>query len=500
MVDLGSNTFRLVVFHYRPGGPFHLRDEIREVVRLTAGVGMTSGRLHREAVARAVRTARLYSDFCRATGLHDVDAVATSAVRDAANQDEVLAALGGAGGLPVRVLTAHEEARYGYLGAINSTTLGDGSIVDVGGGSLQVSRVVGRRLEEAVSAPLGAVRMTEAFLATPRASRGQVKALRRHVAEQLERAPWVAGVGGRMVGLGGTVRTLAAMAQKRAEYPLDEVHGYVLTRASLDGLIDQLAMLPASERAKVPGLKADRADIMLAGAVVWDAVLELAGVERVEVCAQGLREGVFYERFLEGAEVPMFADVRRTTVLNQAANFGCDLPHSEQVATLALSLFDGLARLGLHEGSFLERELLWAAAMLHDAGVLVDYNDHHKHSYYLILNAGLPGFSHRELALVALLTRAHRKGPVSLEGLGPVLEPDDEARLTRMAACLRLAEQFERGRAQLVRDLECTVSDGHVRIAVTSDGDPSLAVWWAGQQSPLFERGFGKRLEVAPAG
>ena len=140
-----------------------------------------------------------------------------------------------------------------------------------------------------------------------------------------------------------------------------------------------------------------------------EAVLDRAGVEGVEICAQGLREGIFYERFLSPADPPLIPDVRRQSVLNLVETYRCDVPHAEHVTALALAVYDELARLGLQTMDRRERELLWAAGMLHDAGVLVDYNDHHKHGFYLVLNAGLPGYRHRELAMIALLVRAHRK-------------------------------------------------------------------------------------------
>jgi exopolyphosphatase/guanosine-5'-triphosphate,3'-diphosphate pyrophosphatase len=219
-------------------------------------------------------------------------------------------------------------------------------------------------------------------------------------------------------------------------------------------------------------------------------------VEAIEICAQGLREGIFYERFLAPAEPPLIGDVRRQSVLNLVDIYRCERAHAEHVTMLALAVYDELARLGLHALEHPERELLWAAGMLHDAGVMVDYNDHHKHGFYLVLNAGLPGFRHRELALVALLVRAHRKAlptPSPLEG---VLDPDDDERLMRLAACLRVAEQLERGRAGGIREVRMDAPDGTVRLAVRAEGDPAVALWSAALEAPVFDRAFGRRLEL----
>jgi exopolyphosphatase/guanosine-5'-triphosphate,3'-diphosphate pyrophosphatase len=420
-------------------------------------------------------------------------------VREAVNGHAALDRIAREGGLRVRLLSAEEEARYGWLGAVNSTTLADGFVLDLGGGSVQVSRVRARLMERSTSLPLGAVRMTEAFLPGRTASRAALARLRRHVRERLAPLPWFARSEGRIVGQGGSLRTLAAMAARRSAYPLDEVHGFRLGRDELGALIEDMAALPVERRDRLPGLKTDRADILLAGAVTIDAALAHAGAERLEVCSQGLRHGLFYERFLAPREPPLFEDVRREGVLNLAMLFAFDRVHADRVAALAEGLYGELVRIGLQHDDSREREWLWAASMLHDIGAVVDYNDHHKHGYYLVLNAGLPGFRHRELALVALLVRAHRKAPPGLNGLDAVLERGDDARLLRLAACLRIAEQLERGRAGRVLGVRCDPADGAVRLAVRAEGDPRVAVWSAEQEADAFARAFGPRLDVVPA-
>jgi exopolyphosphatase / guanosine-5'-triphosphate,3'-diphosphate pyrophosphatase len=493
IVDLGSNSFRLVVFHYRAGGSFALTDEIREPVRLSAG--MRDGVLQPDAIARATAAAGAYAAFCRTTGVTDVLVAATSAIRDAANQVEVLESFA-AVGLDARVLSTYEEAFYGYLGIVNSMAVDDGLFVDVGGGSAQIGRITRRALERTMSAPIGAVRMTEAFLPSARTKRSEIKALRNHILGVLAEAHWFVAADLPLVGTGGTIRTLAAMAQRASDHPLAEIHGYSLSRTALGQVIEELVSRPVSLRSRIPGLKADRADIVLAGAITIDAVMERAGSDAIDVCSQGLREGLFYERLLSPADPPLFTDVRRSSVMNVAGRYSDDRAHTDQVALLALEVFDGTARAGLHPGDPLEREWLWAAAMLHDIGVIVDYHDHHKHGFYLVLNAGLPGFSHRELALIALLVRSHRKSPPSYEWLRPLFEEGDDERFLRLAACLRLAEQLERDRAQLVRSVQVEVRGKTATLTLHARTEPSVSLWSAGQEAPIFERAFGRRLRL----
>jgi exopolyphosphatase / guanosine-5'-triphosphate,3'-diphosphate pyrophosphatase len=298
------------------------------------------------------------------------------------------------------------------------------------------------------------------------------------------------------------MRNLAAAAQREADIAEFGVQGFVLTRRALDALVEELADLPPSERGNVPGIKPGRADIILGGALVVQAVMEEGGFEAIDVTEAGLREGVFFERHLarENGGEALFDDVRRASVVNLAAQYGMDPGrnrHVAHVAHLALELFDELASAGLHPGDSGERELLWGSALLHDIGMTIDYDDHHKHSRYLVLNAGLPGFTQREVALIGQAVRYHRKGMPSLGPFDTIAEKGDEDRLHRMAALLRLAEDLERSRDQLVREAHVSLDDGRVRVGLVSDSDARVARWAAGREGELFERAFGRGLEVA---
>jgi exopolyphosphatase / guanosine-5'-triphosphate,3'-diphosphate pyrophosphatase len=503
VVDLGSNSFRLVVFMAGDGW-WKRTDEIYEPVRISEGM-MATGSLGQQPMQRALDTLDVFAHFCRAGGLGEgrVDAVATSAIRDADNAAGFLQRARERFGLPIRVLSREAEARYGYLAAVNSTTLSDGCVLDLGGGSMQLVRVADRRMCESGSWRLGTVRMSERFVPpNGPAKRKQLQELCEHVAEQLADAPWLraagdVGRGRRLVGIGGTVRNLAAAAQRAAGLPSNGVQGMVIERQALEALVARLAALPAAERASVPGVKPARADLILAGAVVVQGALRAGDFDALETTEAGLREGVFFERLLGDADPPLFADVRRTSVLNMATQYQVDVDHTEHVAALALGMFDELARLGLHGGDPRERELLWAACMLHDIGMSIDYDDHHKHSRYLILNGGLPGFAPVETAIIAQAARYHRKGMPVPGPMAALFGEGDAERLDRCATLLRLAEDLERSRDQLVRRTTMALSDGDVELRLIADGESAVPRWAAGRERELFARAFHRGLSVA---
>ena len=502
VVDLGSNSFRLVVFTARDGW-WKRTDEIYEPVRIGEGMART-GELGETPMERALATLDVFAHFCRASRLTApaVDAVATSAIRDATNAEGFLARARERFDFPIRVLSREAEARYAYLACVNSTTIVDGCVLDLGGGSLQLVEVAGRQLARSGSWALGTVRMSERFLPpNGPAKRRQLEELRAHVAGALQSAPWVAegaGAGRRLVGTGGTVRNLAAAAQRAAGLPSNGVQGMVIERAALDDLVERLAALPASERASVPGIKPARADLILAGALVVQGVLEAGGFAALETTEAGLREGVFFERLLTDRSPPLFEDVRRSSVLNLAAQYDALGEHTRHVAALALGMFDELARLGLHPGEETERELLWAASMLHDIGMSIDYDDHHKHTRYLVLNAGLPGFTPIETAIIAQAARYHRKGMPDPGPMAALFGQGDAERLDRLAVLLRLAEDLERSRDQLVRDTAIALGeDDEVRLQLIVDGDSAVPRWAARRERDLFARAFHRGLSVA---
>ncbi len=528
VIDLGSNSFRLVVFTAR-GGWWQRSDEIYQPVRIGEGMAAT-GRLGAEPIGRALAALDVFAHFCEAADLPmtpaqgAVDAVATSAIRDAENAPDFLARARERTELPIRVLSREQEARYGYLAAVNSSTLSDGCVLDLGGGSMQLVAVKERLARESGSWRVGAVRMTERFLPGPNPpKRGQLQELREHVAQELAGAAWLPKTGRRLVGIGGTVRSLAAVAQRAEGLPSNGVQGMVVTREALAEIVERLAALPPAQRAGVPGVKPARADLILAGAVVVEGALQAGGFDALEVTEAGLREGVFFERHLARnggpataataaiaakavstkaqqdslrEESPLFEDVRRASVLNLAARYRVSKAHTGHVAALALGMFDQLARLGLHTGDANERELLWAACTLHDIGMSVDYDDHHKHSRYLILSAGLPGFSPTEVAIVAQAARYHRKGMPDPGPLAPLFGEGDLARLDRCAVLLRLAEDLERSRDQLVKDTVLSSENGTVRLRLLADGGAAVPRWAAGRESELFARAFHRALSV----
>jgi exopolyphosphatase/guanosine-5'-triphosphate,3'-diphosphate pyrophosphatase len=501
VIDLGSNSWRLVVFTFSPGEWWKRTDELYETVRIGAGLD-ASGRLGDEAMERGLETLEVFERFCLASGLarRDVHAFATSAIRDATNRDEFLQAAHEHIGLTIEVLSEEDEARYGYIAAANTTTITDGVVLELGGGSMQLIPVRDRLAQAFTSFKLGALRITESMLAGGGPARKKdLQRVRAHVRETLGGLDWLSSTGDRLVGLGGAVRNLAAAALPKGS-PIDlGVQGFTITRENLGQLVRMLAALPAAERGSVQGIKPGRGDIILAAALVLETVVELGDFEGIEVTEAGLRDGVFLGRTLLAGGEPLFDDVRDAAVRNLAVQYESDLAHVEHVADLSLQMHDSLSSAKLFKPKPGERELLWAASMLHDVGMTISYDDHHKHSRYLIVSAELPGFDPRERALIAQMSRYHRKGAPKLgEIMSGLAQPGDDELLGRCAVILRLAEHLERGRDQSVSEARLRANGHGVDLHLEAAGDLTLPRWSVERygDSEIFERVFGRRLVI----
>ncbi len=475
IIDLGSNSARVVVMNSHTAWSYHLEDEIREIVRLREG--MTSSGLSEAAMTRGLFTLRLFKQFCDSLQVDHIIATATSAVREAANGAQFLQRVEGETGLSLRILEGDEEAFYGVLGALGAVPLQEGAVVDIGGGSAQVSQVRGRRFVRGQALTLGSLALSERFVKSDPISRAELKAVQNEIERQLDGVTWLHEERGPIVGLGGTIRNLAKIEAARQKSPLQSINGLSLSASALDAIIGQLSELPLGQRRRIPGLVRDRADIILPGALVIRAILNRLGQSQLLISESGLREGLFFEEFWRELPYPVVPDLRAWSVLNLARFFGYQAAHTDHVKHLCERLFDQLAL--LHGYGPIERQWLGAAATLHDIGTAIRYNDHHKHSQTLIISNGLPGFSPREVAIVSLLARFHRKGnPVPGE-LAPLLESGDEARVRHLAAILRLSEYLERGRCGIVRDVRVTFDKKRIVLTLIAAQDPVVELWVA---------------------
>lgn len=499
-IDIGSNSIRQIVADVSPEGAIQVVDEMKAAPRLATGLAQT-GELSVTSMHAALAAIDRMATLAKQLGASRIDAVATSAVREASNAGAFLADIARATGLKVRVLDGEEEARLSFRSAVAHFDLGVGRtvVMDIGGGSLELALSAEGVIERLGSLPFGAIRMTEEFFAngvTPK----RVEKLRDAVGEgirgHLPRRDWR---GSHLIGSGGTFTNLAGIyLARQGILTARSVHAAHIPRADLEHILDMLVELSPDERRGVPGLNPERADIIVAGIAVAAEVLRRLESREIVVSRYGIREGLL----LEAARVaPTIADpgeARARSVSEFAARCHVEQPHSSHVQKLSLVLFDAIGeRLGCTKD---ERDILSDAALLHDSGYHISYERHHKHSYHLILHADLLGMSPSDQVVVANIARYHRgRTPRKKHRNYGMLEKSLRRRIRRLSAILRVADGFDRGHVSAVADLKVRWTQRALRITpvpANSRATMRLEMWGANRKSELLALVAGVPVEI----
>ena len=504
-IDIGSNSIRQIVADVTHAGGIQVVDEMKAAPRLGAGLGST-GTLTSESMDRAVEALQRMATLARQLGAVRIEAVATSAVRDAANAADFLERVRRDTGLKIRVLDGEEEARLSYRSAIAHFDLGVGRsvVMDIGGGSLELALSAEGIIERLRSLPLGALRLSERVLSDGRGGK-RLKKLRKFVREEIRVSiPVRDWRGAQLIGSGGTFTNLAGMyLARQGIFTARNVHAAQIPRSEVEHILDVLDAMTPDERRAVPGLNPERADIIVAGLAVAAEVMARIEARDLTVSRYGIREGLL----LEAARVaPVVADpgnARERSVLEFAQRCHYEPLHAKQVQRLALRLFDALgARLGLTAE---DRQVLADAALLHDVGYHISYERHHKHAYHLIVHAELLGVPPMEQVLVANVARYHRGTPPKKRHRNyGALDRPLRRRIKRLAAILRVADGFDRGHVGGVDDLKVRWTQRAIRITATS-AHPGhhvrLEAWGAHRKSALLAQVAGVPVEIiAPDG
>jgi len=501
-IDIGTNSIRCIVVEVDRVGKFRVLDDEKAMVRLGEGI-VRGNAIVPAAWQRALDALDRMKKIAEGYGVIAIEAVATSAVRRAANGQEFVKTVADTVGLDISIISGEEEAELATLSALNNFDMaGIGyAMLDIGGGSAEVITAVGHHVEEVYSFELGSIVLTENFISTDPPSKGDSFKLRRHIRKTLK-----AKDTGRMpkiqclIGSGGTVNSIAAMvmAMRREEY--GSGHGYEVSRAEIAHLLNMLLSKDLKGRKAIPGLNADRADIIIAGVMVVNELMEAFGVNQLKINERGLREGLILKSLRKHKLLPATKRPRtwRESVLDFARSCNFDEEHSQQVARLSLEVFDIVAsRFRLTEK---ERRMLEAAALLHDIGYLIGYSGHHKHTYHLVRHADLFGFTPREREIIANITRYHRKAhPKKTHENFTQLSSWDKMLVKRLGGILRLADGLDRSRNNVVSALECSLSSEAFLVSVVGESDVSVELFGGRVKGDLFEAAFGKKLLLTAA-
>lgn len=504
-IDIGTNSIHMIVVRTKADFSFEVIDREKDMVRLGAG-GLEGRALGEGAMAAALQTLARFRRLALSRSVDDIVAVATSAVREAPNGGDFLAAIERHTGIRARVITGLEEARLIHRAAVHGVDVGSGTaaVVDIGGGSTEITLGSAAGAQQVRSFRLGVIRLAERYAKSDPLSARDERRIARHVAGELGdsvRAMAAAGYD-RVIATSGTALALGALgldAEPGAAAPL---HHRRIGAKVIRRLRSELVAMPLQDRLRLPGLDPRRADLIVAGAILLDVILRHLDAADVTLCELSLREGLVLDYIrrnrLEIERVERYPDIRRRSVIDLAQRCDYAADHVHQVARLALSIFDQTRPAhGLDERA---REWLEFAAILHDAGEFISYEQHHRHSHYLIRNGNLRGFEPEEIDVIALAARYHRRGRPKRSHPGFSTLSRERRRTVRwLAAMLRLAEGLDRSRAQVVQDVRLERDGGTWTIQLVSRGDVELEYWAASRHlAPLASRLGGSVTLVRP--
>lgn len=502
-IDIGSNSIHMIVVAPEDGGGYRILRREKEMVQLGRSA-LGRGALSGAAIGRGLEALLKMTTLARLKGVDRAVAVATSAVREAANGREFLSRVKALTGLDVTLLSGEEEGRliHRAVREVVDLSQGTGLILDVGGGSTEWIVTCDGNLAAVVSLPLGSLRCAGRLRGDPPEPE-ELAALRERVAAVLSDLPAPARLGdggaGRVICTSGTAVTLAALAEQLPGRPAPEPAAATLRAVRRRELREVIERLAGLKRRRIADLSPvggpERAESILAGAVVLDELLRAAGADRFEVCDRALRDGLVLEALGRPAEPETGIEARRRQVLRLAKRAESVYEHAVETARLSLRLFDLTA--SLHGLGAREREWLEYAALLHDVGYSVHYRGHHRHSYYLITQAGLDAFDPVEVEIIALVARYHRGRRPKSSRPDLAARPSWQRRaVRRLAALLRLGDAFDRTHARRVETLFCAIGRKKVEIDVISPWDVSLELEAARDRSDLFEEVFDRKLTV----
>lgn len=487
IIDIGSNSVRLIIVEIKSDKYFRIVYELKESIRLGKDMGadnsLDAGRMN-----RAVSTISAFKAICASYSVQNILAVATEAVRRASNQETFLKLVQDIAGVSVRVLSGKEEAYYDYMGAINSMDITDCLVMDIGGSSMEFILVENREIQNSVSVPYGSISLTDLYLTNPV---GFSDAFGRIIAD----VPWLhRATALPLIGIGGTFRNIGKIDRKRKEYPIDNVHNYRLNNDDISEILFLAIDLLSGRQKKIKGLSNDRSDIFIGPIAAINNIAALCGTKDIFISGSGVREGMLFEYVLNGGS--RIGNVLDYSLENAMLNLDAEPRHSYQIFNLCNSLYNQLKSLFCSDQA--AGKIIKTAALLHDSGIKINFYDHHKHTFYSIMNSRLSGLTHKELLMAAYAAALHRKDEfkIDLQLYKCLIDPTDVLFIQQLGILLKICEKLDLKQDGNIENITCSVTESSVTMKLKTRQDAAMETTGAMSCKNTFRRLFGRKLMI----
>lgn len=497
IIDIGSNSARLVISHIYKNGAYNMVYNQKEALRLSQKVD-GQNLLTEEAFTSTIDTMRSFAHMCKIYQADKTIAVATAAIRNASNGGELVAKVAELTGIQLHIISGNTEAYISYLGVINTLDVKNGIIFDLGGGSTELILFKNRKILESVSLPLGAVNTTGMFNIRNEMPSNVYNDLNAFIMSRLSQYPWLKQNNLPLIGVGGTARTVAKIIQRAKKYPATKIHNYAYPVQTFRSFFNKLRLTNLEQRKKISGLSTERSDIILAGSSIISCLLEATGAKKLITSGCGLREGLFYDYYSKSNNVPLIAkNILERSRENTLRLFESDTGHAHHITKLALAMFDGWIELHKVRKSY--RRLLETAALLHDIGITINFYSHARHSAYMIQNAKLFGLTHKEQIITSAIAGWHNgvsKNYFKSRFYKEMLTESNWKLINKLALLLALAESLDYSEMRMVHTLTPSFNKKNAVLTVHAEHMPTIEMHQLEDHLSWFKKTMGVELKV----
>jgi len=495
IIDLGSNSVRLVLTEINDDRSFRIVNEVKEMVRLSENM-TEDGILKPNAIGRTIKAIKLFKSLCEASHVEDILAVATAAVRNALNRKEFLRLLEEETGIHFRVISGEEEAELGVLAVQCTMEINSAFIVDVGGASTEITQVIGGKIKNRVSIPFGAVNLTEMFINKGDSANG-AELLENFLRDRFKAIPWLRSDGTiPLIGLGGTIRNICKIDRVKKGYSLDITHNYEMNDIDVLTIYQDIRNKNPEEIADIPGISKERIDIITAGSCIVKTLITELNIRKLFISGNGIREGIFFRYYMNRFNIDEIKDVSKFSTDNILKLYGVNLAHSRHVTRLSLKAYDQLRAMIDIEGEY--RRVFEKAAILHDVGINIDFYNRDKHTYYIITNCRINGLSHRDIALTAIIASGFTGDKLKYHYMKhtDLLSKEDYKAVKKLMAILTICDKLDRSKSGVIRDINCFMEKDSIIIKTDKVRGGELEISEARKQEAAFYKAFKKKLVV----
>ncbi|MBN2285145.1 MAG: Ppx/GppA family phosphatase [Tissierellales bacterium] len=494
IIDIGSNTFRLIIADILKDTYF-ITDGFKENVRLSAGIDQ-NGKLSQEKMEYGLKTLKMLVNYCKISQCDEIRVVATAALRKATNRQDFIDFARQNIGIEVELLPGELEAEYDYVGSVNAINLKDYLFMDIGGGSTEIGLIKNRSLVNVISLPFGSVDLAQNYNLSDKPAEKDLKKLEKYILSQYKEVEWLKKAKGLpLVGIGGTIRNMGKIQTRKEDYPLSAIHLYTISVDNVFDIYDTVSSISNKDRENINGLGKDRADIFVGACGAVKLLLEYCEGEKLIISRDGLREGLLFEKIGYGknhvAQNPLELSVNNMMIV-----YDVDRKHAEHVLFLFKKLFEELQEVHMIQED--QSEIIYIASMLHDVGKMIDYKNHHEHTFYIMLNSILKAVEHKKHLIATVVAGNHTSSKLKneIEKYTKILSKEELELIDKLSLLIKLAEGLDRSLSRKVKDIMCRRVDNYVIIKTINYDDISLETAYLKTFESDFEKTFGYKMIV----